>query len=58
MNSDFNKAFEFAALAHEKGNYYRTFLLGLCYKKGIGVKKDRVKSKELLKLAKEHGYSE
>ncbi len=52
-----NEAFEYAKLAHEQGNFQGTFLLGNCYKSGIGVKKDRTKAKELLKLAKANGYS-
>lgn len=53
-----SEAFEYARLAHEMGDFQGTFLLGHCYKKGIGVKKDRSKAKELLKLAKANGYSE
>lgn len=52
------EAFEYAKLAHEMDDFHGTFLLGLCYKKGIGVKKDRSKAKELLMLAKTNGYSE
>lgn len=52
----YSEAFEYAKLAHEHGNYKGTLLLGLCYKKGIGVKKDKSKAKELLKIAKENGY--
>ncbi len=54
----YSEAFEYAKLAHEHGNYQGTFLLGQCYKKGVGVKKDRSKAKELLKIAKANGYSE
>ncbi len=50
------EAFEYAKMAHEKGDYQGTFLLGQCYKKGIGVKKDRLMAKRLLKLAKENGW--
>lgn len=53
----YSEAFGYAKLAHERGNYQGTFLLGQCYKKGIGVKKDRSKAKQLLKLAKANGYS-
>ncbi len=35
-----------------------TFLLGKCYQKGIGVKKNKAKANELLQIAQEHGYSE
>lgn len=52
-----SEAFEYSKLAHEMGDYQGTFLLGNCYKKGIGVKKDRAKAKELLKIAKANGYS-
>lgn len=54
----YSEAFEYAKLAHEHGNYQGTFLLGQCYKKGVGVKKDRSKAKELLTIAKANGYSE
>ncbi len=54
----YSEAFEYAKLAHEQGNFQGTFLLGQCYKKGVGVKKDRSKAKELLKIAKANGYSE
>lgn len=54
----FDQAFKYAKFAHEKGDFQSTFLLGHCYKKGIGVKKDRAKVKDLLKLAKANGYTE
>lgn len=52
------EAFKHVKLAHERGNYLGTFLLGQCYKKGVSVKKDRSKAKELLKIVKANGYSE
>ena len=54
----YNEAFEYAKLAHERGNFHGTFLLGHCYKQGIGLKKDKTKAKELLKIAKANGYDE
>lgn len=52
------EAFKYAQLAHERGNYQGTFLVGCCYKYAIGVKKNKSLAKELLSIAKEHGYSE
>lgn len=52
------EAFKYAQLAHENGNYQGTFLVGCCYKYAIGVKKNKSLAKELLSIAKEHGYRE
>lgn len=49
------KGFSFLEKAYTDGSIEATRLLGLCYKKGIGVKKNRSKAKALLKEAAEKG---
>lgn len=51
----YNKGFSVLEKAHENGSVEAMRLLGLCYKGGIGVKKNRFKAKVLLKEAANQG---
>ena len=51
----YDKGFSILEKAYAGGSTEATRLLGLCYKKGIGVKKNRSKAKALLKEAAEKG---
>lgn len=51
----YDKGFSILEKAYEGGSIEATRLLGLCYKNGIGVKKNRSKAKTLLKEAAEKG---
>ena len=51
----YDKGFSILEKASADGSIEATRLLGLCYKKGIGVKKNRSKAKALLKEAAEKG---
>lgn len=51
----YDKGFSIVEKASTDGSIEATRLLGLCYKKGIGVKKNRSKAKTLLKEAAEKG---
>lgn len=51
----YDKGFSILEKASADGSVEATRLLGLCYKKGIGVKKNRSKAKALLKEAAEKG---
>lgn len=55
MNSEAFQCYEMATSLEENGERYR--LLGLCYKNGVGVKKDKKKAKELMKKAASLGDS-
>lgn len=44
--------------AHEKGDIESTRLLGICYKNGIGLKKDKSAAKRLLRIAADAGDKE
>ena len=48
-------ALKYAQEAYDDGSAEGARLLGLCYKKGIGTKKDKRKAKEILKIAVERG---
>lgn len=48
-------ALKYAQEAFDDGSAEGARLLGLCYKKGIGTKKDKRKAKEILKIAVERG---
>ena len=48
-------ALKYAQAAFDDGSAEGACLLGLCYKKGIGTKKDKRKAKEILKIAVERG---
>lgn len=51
----YDKGFSVLEKAYEKGSVEATRLLGLCYKNGIGVKKNRSKAKALLREAEKKG---
>lgn len=51
----YDKGFSILEKAYAGGSTEATRLLGLCYKNGIGVKKNRSKAKALLKEAAEKG---
>ena len=51
----YDKGFSVLEKAYAGGSTEATRLLGLCYKNGIGVKKNRFKAKALLKEAAEKG---
>lgn len=51
----YDKGYSVLEKAHEDGSVEATRLLGLCYKNGIGVKKNRSKAKALLKEAADKG---
>ena len=51
----YDKGFSVLEKAYADGSTEATRLLGLCYKNGIGVKKNRSKAKALLKEAAEKG---
>lgn len=51
----YDKGFKLLEEAYEHGSIEGTRLLGLCYKNGIGVKKNRSKAKSLLKEAASNG---
>lgn len=51
----YHKGYSVLEKAHEGGSIEATWLLGLCYKKGIGVKKNRSKAKAFFKEAAEKG---
>lgn len=51
----YDKGFSILEKAYADGSIEATRLIGLCYKNGIGVKKNRSKAKALLKEAAEKG---
>jgi len=51
----YEEGFEVLMEAHEKGDVEATRLLGMCYKNGIGVKKDKSTAKKLLRIAADAG---
>lgn len=51
----YDKGYSVLEKAHEGGSIKATRLLGLCYKNGIGVKKNRSKAKALLREAAQKG---
>lgn len=51
----YDKGFSILENAYVKGSIKAARLLGLCYKRGIGVKKNRLKAKELLREAADNG---
>lgn len=51
----YDKGFSILENAYVKGSIEATRFLGLCYKRGIGVKKNRLKAKELLREAADKG---
>ena len=51
----YDKGFSVLEKAYKAGSVEATRLLGLCYKKSIGVKKNRSKAKALLKEASDKG---
>lgn len=51
----YDKGFSVFEKAHKDGSVEATRLLGLCYKYGIGVKKNRAEAKALLKEAADKG---
>lgn len=51
----YDKGYSVLEKAHENGSIEATRLLGLCYKNGIGVKKNRSKAKAFLKEAANKG---
>ena len=54
----YDKGFSVIEKAYTKGSTEATRILGLCYKNGIGVKKNRSKAKALLKEAAANGDSD
>ena len=55
---DSTKAFRMAEKGHLAGSSEATYYLGLCYSRGIGVKKSRAKAKEYFKEAAAKGYED
>ena len=51
----YNDAFSLAQKAYDAGSAEGARLLGMCYKLGIGTKKDKRKAKEILKIAADRG---
>lgn len=51
----YDKGFSILENAYVKGSMEAICFRGLCYKRGIGVKKNRLKAKELLRKAVDKG---